>query len=1047
MNSKLSLEDFVNERKKTSTKKYISIYGLPVYHLKKIIENYNEKVIENKQIKKYKTMNKESLEKIIFSKIGDITGYYDAKYKNPYSNVDILKKAGINQYTDENQKEYLQSLSKNDRYSNPLQALTPYTNKEGKIEYLTPQEHQSKFILQFIYSTLRGAVVFHGVGSGKTLTAVISSYYYLKVNPNNKVIVISPSSLLFNFVAGMKQYGLDINDNRYSFFTYEKFIRNPKSGLNALVIIDEAHNFRTELITHELKDPSNPRAVIGKEASSNKRLFKIKEYATQHCDKILLLTGTAFVNKIYDIENLLALIDNREPVPQSKYEEILGTVSSILDYFNYRISYYVSDESNKEKYFPKRKEIFVPIYMTEEQEKQYTKIKNEGIPFSNSEKVNSFYSAEKYASNMIGGIDNPKVKYILDTIKSRKDEKFIVYSGLYDAGIKSLIKVLEKENIKFRLITGRQKTTQKEESKLLYNFYNFNNPKFFSNLTPQLQQYVNNEYRVLLISRAGAEGVDTINTNNIILMDNVWNEALSEQIIARAIRFQSHLGLPNKNYVNVIRMAYCYKRNENIVKKIQSNTSFVFMLKQIKINIKAQLDDVKKKGKFYTPTIKELKELKTKDGKLFIPEKSVYSKQMNVRGRVIPSKIIVKGWDDYKTLKKPEDRKVWMRDVYYKWYSSSNDVDEHIEDVIAIDLYLLILARSKQETIDGFIGYFGNSIKLFESYESQLLKLITEQQKKQKKPLSEEQKILIYNQLKTKQAENFKAHLEVKKSIYTEKYKRTTQQVLQQYFTNSKLSNLLVEISKIKNDKRENINILEPTAGAGDLIRPILLSKINAKISLVEFDPVNRDILKNLSNEYSTMMELKEQPDFLLYNDSKRYDYIFMNPPFHLRKSENYNLIQDVWDYDFIMKAFTLLKVGSRLYAITGLKFLSSEKSHPELITFNKFIQNKNILKFKYEIIKKQKFSEITIDIAIMIIEKINDSEDNNIMSIKYYKNQNDVGKQIVDNTLSIKSVFNKSLTKPDLMKLDKEYSKNHNDDMKELENNYNDIYSNKVLL
>ena len=55
-----------------------------------------------------------------------------------------------------------------------------------------------------------------------------------------------PSFPEYLFVEALKQYGLDIKDNRYKFETYEKFCRNPIKCVNekTLLIIDEAHNFR-----------------------------------------------------------------------------------------------------------------------------------------------------------------------------------------------------------------------------------------------------------------------------------------------------------------------------------------------------------------------------------------------------------------------------------------------------------------------------------------------------------------------------------------------------------------------------------------------------------------------------------------------------------------------------------------------------------------------------------------------------------------------------------------------------------------------------------
>ena len=43
-----------------------------------------------------------------------------------------------------------------------------------------------------------------------------------------------------------------------------------------------------------------------------------------------------------------------------------------------------------------------------------------------------------------------------------------------------------------------------EQSKLYFNGYNFNDPKFFNfKISDPLYKYVNNEYRVLLISQRG----------------------------------------------------------------------------------------------------------------------------------------------------------------------------------------------------------------------------------------------------------------------------------------------------------------------------------------------------------------------------------------------------------------------------------------------------------------------------------------------------------------------------------------------------------------
>ena len=112
--------------------------------------------------------------------------------------------------------------------------------------------------------------------------------------------------------------------------------------------------------------------------------------------KIILLTGTAFVNTLYDIENLLAMIDQREPIDSTAFKQMLNSPSNIQTYFQHRISYYKSrslmcflNELNK-----------LYQYMTKTQEMKYKEIRQQGPPHrigkDDSSDPNAFFSAEKY---------------------------------------------------------------------------------------------------------------------------------------------------------------------------------------------------------------------------------------------------------------------------------------------------------------------------------------------------------------------------------------------------------------------------------------------------------------------------------------------------------------------------------------------------------------------------------------------------------------------------------------------------------------------------
>jgi predicted RNA methylase len=929
--------------------------------------------------------------------------------------MDPLKKYKKTKYTKSQQESFLLNLENNPRYKNPFQALDYYTNKEGKKEYLGLQEHQVKFIKQFIYSQLRGAICFHGVGSGKTLTAVVCSYIYLKFFPKNKIIVISPSALLFNFINGMQQYGLDISDNRFSYYTYDKYIRNPQIAKNSLVIIDEAHNLRTEIIEKNVKDDKGN--VIDKIPIQNVKASKIITNASQHCHKIICLTGTAFVNSTYDIENLLSMIDQRPPLSQKEYFQMLSLPDNIKDYFNYRISYYPSPKS---EFFPENREQYIPLYMTPDQLEEYLTYKAEGPPKKKKEEEsdnpNTFYAAERWASNMIK--NNPKIKWTVDEIKKHPNKKFIVYSGLYDAGVEQIKKALTKEKIEYKVISGKETTTKKEESKKYYNGYNFGKKDFFDLkvVDKNLHSYINDKFRVLIISRAGAEGVDTINTFGIILLDQTWNEALASQIIARAIRFKSHFGLPKEErFVNVYRLFLLKQSSkslmDDIIKNKDNDKAFLDINREISEENERRLKMEKIQDKKYLPTVKELKLLRyppdyskhnTKlNNALYIPEITTYKNQRGQIGK--PSTKVQTsedGWDQYKTLTDEIEKKNWRIKMIVKYTlmkeeSSRSKEQADKEDLredfsYTSDLNLFIKAKAKQANINSFIEKFGNDIQLYEQYQSKIINILDKEAKKKKRLLTQEEELEIYRENFKKEG-NIILSTSFKKAIIQEREKKAQ---LQQYFTNPKLANYLIEYSEIEFNNNK-LNLLEPTAGQGALLDAIIETNKDMSIDLVEIDEDNRDILKKYNNNF---INLQNQGNFLKYMTSQRYDYIFMNPPFHLKRSENAILKRDVYDYDFVKRAFSFLKVGGTLCAIVSKKWSFFENGqHKE------YFEKNASMNFSYEEKKQEKFDNVRIDVHLLKIEKLNNDLDEELMGYDYYNdNTQKMGKLIKENELTI---------------------------------------------
>ena len=362
---------------------------------------------------------------------------------------------------------------------------------------------------------------------------------------------------------------------------------------------------------------------------------------------------------------------------------------------------------------------------------------------------------------------------------------------------------------------------------MYFNYYNFNDTKMFNpnDIDTKLHKFINNEYRVLIITKAGAEGVDTVNCQNIILFDSQWNDTTSEQIIARAIRFKSHNGLPEKErYVNVIRVMFCFSNDKNIIDDInKGSVDFANLYKQIKDAVKEQLKNIKIEDERYLPTVKELKSLKSSDGKSFIPDETKYEKKGGMYGRLSQLKqISIDGWDKYKDLKTDEDKKSWRIKQYYEWYIENKPINLTVFEYHSVDLWLFIMCKAKQTVINEFIQFFGHGIKLFESYESKFLELLKTKQKSLNRELTEQEKIQNYNENKINETNLL---LNSKNIISDIKNERTKQNKLQQFFTNDILAKFIYDYSSIKNNKNDLIKILEPTAGQRDLIKPILEKK------------------------------------------------------------------------------------------------------------------------------------------------------------------------------------------------------------------------------
>lgn len=419
---------------------------------------------------------------------------------------------------------------------------------------LKPKPHQLALI-NFL-KTNRGAIVAHPTGSGKTLTAVIVSQCFLDENEKNKVIVIAQSKVIPNFKKELKAYGSKTL-KRYKFYTFQKFGIDHKAGLikcdNTLLIVDEAHELRTP--------------VTQKTTSGVQRAKEVVQCGSKS-SKVLLLTATPVYNNPYDIVNLVALIKGeKKPLSKKQFETIMDDENSDLfnTYFQCMFSFH--DEVRDPKDFPSSKSHYPNVVMTEKYQKQYNKIEANKDTLFNIKNPFAFLTGVRKATNIIA--DNPKVKKAMKIID--KGQQTILYSAFKSAGVELIEMLLKKKGIKFGKITGDVSS---------------------DDVTKLINKYNNGKIQVLLITKAGGQGLDLKGTRNVILLESQWNDTGEAQVIGRAVRYKSHSHLPkDQQHVDIYHL---------ILKKDQNPT--------IDYGIRESADEI----------LHELKQKKTKELEKFL---------------------------------------------------------------------------------------------------------------------------------------------------------------------------------------------------------------------------------------------------------------------------------------------------------------------------------------------------------------------------------------------------------------------------------------------
>lgn len=465
-----------------------------------------------------------------------------AKFDTPKDDKKTANPGGL---TTPRLKHAASALSPHDRATGLMntEQLRAFADELEKIARVATAllPHQQRVVDRIQQTNQPGLVVVHGLGSGKTLSAIAAQDAL-----NMPATVVLPAALRENYQKEQRKH-LEGEPPDTTFSTVQTAARRGTLPSNPLLIVDEAHRLRET-------------ATKGSKA-----------VADTPAKKRLLMTGSPFYNRPDDLSPLVNIAAGEHLLPADerafagKYMRTRQVNPGFIDRHLRGMQPGEIEELNPQRaaelaniykkwvdYHPGSTENFptvthedVRVPMTRKQLAVYDgldaaapawvkeKVKR-GLPPSKAESqdINAFINAHRQVTNSTAPFtpgqqaQEPKIDAAFGRLKKMLDEneraKGVVYSNFLPSGINPYKQRLQAAGIPFGEFTGEMKDKERQQL---------------------VKDYNENKIRALLLSSAGGEGLDLKGTRLMQVLEPHWNAEKIHQVVGRGARFKSHEGL------------------------------------------------------------------------------------------------------------------------------------------------------------------------------------------------------------------------------------------------------------------------------------------------------------------------------------------------------------------------------------------------------------------------------------------------------------------------------------------------------------------------
>ena len=380
-----------------------------------------------------------------------------------------------------------------------------------------------------------GGILADEMGLGKTIQTIA----FLLSQNNKKSIVVTPTSLIFNWKSEFEKFAPDIklavaygskshrqnileNYKEYdviltSYGTFKNDIEKYNELNFDYCVIDEAQNIK------------NPDSLI------------TKAIKTINADVRFALSGTPVENNLTELWSIFDFIMPGYLYNKNKFEQIFVNNDKNYNHLKNLIKPFMLRRTKKEVIdeLPEKIEQKFYVEMEKEHKRAYKSFVNlikrrilendedNMTVFSYLTKLRQLSIAPEIIVKNYKG-KNSKLEILMNIINSQKDRKILVFSQ-FTKVLKLIEDRLKEENINCSYLDG--KTEAKERIKLVDDFNKSNDKKVF-----------------LISLKAGGTGLNLTSASMVIHFDPWFNPAVENQASDRAHR------IGQKNVVDVIKL-------------------------------------------------------------------------------------------------------------------------------------------------------------------------------------------------------------------------------------------------------------------------------------------------------------------------------------------------------------------------------------------------------------------------------------------------------------------------------------------------------------